>query len=115
MSESVKLATESLHNGIIRISIITDEEMLSIELNQIDSAKVAAKILEMAHDSHTESGNPREDYTKQSTEWALVFPTTMCLHEYPTTKFWCFSLETQSLQFQSKGLHSTRWVRRSGL
>jgi hypothetical protein len=73
------LAVESLHSGLIRLSIISDEQTLSIELTQKDCARTVAKILETAEDSFVESGQPPEDYTRQSIEWASLQPATLGL------------------------------------
>jgi hypothetical protein len=78
MSEP-RLIVESLDDGRVRLAIASDERTQHIDLGQLDSAHIAARILETAAHSLTQSGKPRIDYSKQFTEWASAFPTTLGL------------------------------------
>jgi hypothetical protein len=76
MSEP-RLIVESLDNGLFRLSITRNEQTQYVDVGQLGSAQIAAKILQMAAHSLTQSGRPRIDHTKQFTEWASAFPTTL--------------------------------------
>jgi hypothetical protein len=79
MSEPVKLTFEPLHDGFVRISITADEKTLSADLDQKESAQVAAKILESAAIALAQSGMPLENKTNQFKEWASIRPTIVGL------------------------------------
>ena len=79
MSEPVKLTFEPLHDGFVRISITADEKTLSADLDQKESAQVAAKTLESAAIALAQSGMPLENKTNQFKEWASIRPTIVGL------------------------------------
>ena len=95
MSEPVKLTFEPLHDGFVRISITADEKTLSADLDQKESAQVAAKILESAAIALAQSGMPLENKTNQFKEWASIRPTIVGLgtseepnHKILDTSIW---------------------------
>src|SRR3974390_1660247 len=81
MKEGDTFACHTLPNHQIRLSIVRDGNSADLDLDSKDASAAAAKILETARDAFLESGrsSPREDVTKQHTQWQSAYPTSIGL------------------------------------